>query len=99
MGWEEGREACWVLLNIFSPLIISLFHGSFFFFHDGSLLGNADETMQAKMVFELAVSSGAEALSQFTRQVYLGLSDSVWVFWDCISGALFLIAGQDNIKS
>lgn len=59
MGWEEGREACWALLNIFLLVLFLFFCWSFFFFLDGSVLENA-ETVQAKMVFELAVSSAVE---------------------------------------
>jgi len=75
MSWGGGREAHWALLNFFFPIVISLFHWSFFFFHDGPLLGSDDETVQAKMVFKLTVSSDTETASQLTRQVYLGLSD------------------------
>lgn len=59
MGWQEGREACWALLNVFFLVLFLFFCWSFFFFPDGSMLENA-ETVQAKMVLELAVSSGVE---------------------------------------
>lgn len=66
------------------PVIISLFHWSIFFFHDGSLLGNADETMQTKMVFELAVSSGVPvnqaSLPWFIRSKDLGIVPLVLYF-------------------
>lgn len=84
MGQEEGREVCWVSLNIFSH-IISLFYLSFFFFHDGNLLGNASETMQGKMVFKLAAPSGVESVPQLTRQVNLVSSKDLGV----VSKALY----------
>lgn len=69
-GWQGsmlGTVKCF-----FSYYFSFLFE--FFFFHGGSLLGNAAETMQAKVVFELAASSSVETVPQLTRQVSLGLS-------------------------
>lgn len=40
-----------------SPLSVVFAIEVFSFFHPGSLLGNADETMQAKMAFELFLKS------------------------------------------
>lgn len=88
MGCREGKKA----------QLLLLFPSLFFFCHNGPLPGNADDTMQAKMVFELGVSSGATTVSWLTKQNYLVLSMSK-VFEIFVFGGLFLIAGHNNIKS
>lgn len=83
MGWQEGREACWALLNIFFPSVVSLFLLEFFllswWIYVGERWDRASQDGPWISCFFRCWKS-----PQLSRQVYLGLSDEVCGNWGCL---------------
>lgn len=65
-----------------SPLSVVFAIEVFSFFHAGSLLGNADETMQAKMAFELFLKSWiCPSVNQASLTWFIWLGGRIWVLY------------------